>query len=79
MLVVDFPVLLSWPQVSVPVRVIRYLRMRTIHRQLLACNIFQAFLALNLKPQIRKGGTQVFWPCLMAAEIHDGINLSRSP
>ena len=119
----DFPGLLSWPQVNVPVRVIRSLETRTIHRQLngkdetligdwiwattlprqsvptgravaiahqrwdienygfnqlvngwhadhvykhdpnaiecflllvfLACNIFQAFFALNLKPQIR--------------------------
>jgi hypothetical protein len=145
----DFPGLLSWPQVNVPVRVIRSQETRTVRRQLdgkdetltsewiwvttlpqqfvptgravalghqrwdienhgfnelvngwhadhiykhdpnaiecflllafLAYNIFQAFFALNLKPQIRKGRTRVFWSRLMAAEIMGGINPSRSP
>jgi hypothetical protein len=145
----DFPGLLSWPQVNVPVRVVRSLETRTVRRQLdgkvetltsdwiwvttlpqqsvptgravalghqrwdienhgfnelvkgwhadhiykhdpnaiecflllafLACNIFQAFFALNLKPQIRKGRTRAFWSSLMAAEILGGINPSNSP
>ena len=45
----------------------------------LACNIFQAFFALNLKPQIRKDRTRAFWSSLMAAEIHDGVNIAISP
>jgi DDE family transposase len=45
----------------------------------LACNLFQAFFALNLKPQIRTGRTRAFWIRLMAAELHDGINPARSP
>ena len=45
----------------------------------LACNIFQAFFALNLKPQIRTGRTRAFWSSLMAAEILDGVNPSLSP
>jgi len=45
----------------------------------LACNIFQAFFSLNLKPQIRKGRTRVFWSKLMAAEIYAGINPTLSP
>jgi hypothetical protein len=45
----------------------------------LACNIFQAFFSLNLKPQIRKGRTRVFWSKLMAAEIYAGINPTISP
>jgi len=45
----------------------------------LACNIFQAFFALNLKPQIRKGRTKAFWSTLMAAEILDGVNPTLSP
>ncbi len=45
----------------------------------LACNIFQAFFALNLKPQIRKGRTRAFWSSLMAAEILDGVNPALSP
>ncbi len=45
----------------------------------LACNLFQAFFALNLKPQIRAGRTRAFWIRLMAAELHDGINPARSP
>jgi hypothetical protein len=45
----------------------------------LACNIFQAFFSLNLKPQIRKGRTRVFWSKLMSAEIYAGINPTISP
>ena len=45
----------------------------------LAFNIFHAFFALNLKPQIRKGRTQVFWSRFMAAEIYAGINPAISP
>jgi hypothetical protein len=45
----------------------------------LAHNIFLAFLSLNLKPQIRKGRTRVFWSKLMAAEIYAGINPAISP
>ena len=45
----------------------------------LACNLFQAFFALNLKPQIRKGRTRAFWSSLMAAEILERIDLGRSP
>lgn len=45
----------------------------------LACNIFQAFFALNLKPQIRKGRTRAFWSSLMAAEILDGVNPTLPP
>jgi len=145
----DFPGLLSWPQVNVPVRVVRSLETRTVRRQidgkaetltsdwmwvttlpqqavptgravgfghqrwdienhgfnelvngwhadhvymhgpnaiecflLLAClafNIFQAFLALNLKPQVQQGRTRAFWAGLMAAEILGGINPSNSP
>ena len=45
----------------------------------LACNIFQAFFALNLKPQIRKGRTRAFWSSLMAAEILDGVNATIPP
>ena len=45
----------------------------------LAFNIFHAFFVLNLKPQIRKGRTQVFWSKFMAAEIYAGINPAISP
>jgi hypothetical protein len=45
----------------------------------LAFNIFHAFFALNLKPEIRKGRTQVFWSRFMAAEIYAGINPAISP
>ena len=45
----------------------------------LACNIFQAFIVLNLKPQIRKGRTRIFWAKLMAAEIYAEIKLNLSP
>jgi len=45
----------------------------------LACNIFQAFFALNLKPQVRKGRTRAFWSSLMASEILDGVNPTLPP
>lgn len=45
----------------------------------LACNIFQAFFALNLKPQIRKGSTRALWSALMAAQILSGVNPTISP
>jgi len=45
----------------------------------LACNLFHAFFALNLKPEIRKNRTQVFWRRFMAAEIYAGINPAISP
>jgi hypothetical protein len=45
----------------------------------LACNIFQAFFALNLKPQIRKGRTRAFWSSLMAADMLTGVLPALSP
>jgi hypothetical protein len=45
----------------------------------LSFNIFQAFFVRNLKPQIRRGRTQVFWSRFMAAEIYAGINPAISP
>ena len=36
----------------------------------LAYNIFHAFIALNLKPQIRLGKPQVFWARLITAELY---------
>ena len=36
----------------------------------LAYNIFHAFWVLNLKPELRRGRTMVFWVQLIAAEIH---------
>lgn len=45
----------------------------------LACNIFHAFFTLNLKPEIRKRRTQIFWRWFMAAEIYAGINPAISP
>ena len=44
----------------------------------LAYNLLHAFLALNLKPQIRWGKTELFWSRLMAAEIHTELNLAAS-
>jgi len=139
----DLPGLLSWPQVHVPVRVVRSLETRTVRRQLdgkqetltsdwtwvttlptgavptkrvvtlghqrwdienqgfnelvngwhadhiyrhepnaiecflliafLACNTFQAFITLNLKPQLLKGRTRAFWSQLMATEIYESV------
>lgn len=45
----------------------------------LACNIFHAFFTLNLRPEIRKHRTQIFWCQVMAAEIYAGINPTISP
>jgi hypothetical protein len=42
----------------------------------LAYNIFHAFFALNLKPELRCGRTMAFWVRLIAAEIHA---VPRSP
>jgi hypothetical protein len=39
----------------------------------LAINIFQAFLSLNLKPQLRQGRTRAFWTSLMAAGIYQEV------
>ena len=145
----DFPDLLSWPHVQMPVRVIRSLETYSVRRQLdgkdelktsdwtwvttlpvqtvstaravgfghkrwdienhgfnemvngwhadhiykhdlnaiecflliafLSFNIFHAFFARNLKPQIRKGRTQIFWSRFMAAEIYAAINPAISP
>jgi hypothetical protein len=36
----------------------------------LACNIFHAFFALSLRPEIRKDRTNVFWSRFIAAEIY---------
>jgi len=36
----------------------------------LAYNIFHAFLTLNLKPQIRRGKTEVYWACCITAELY---------
>jgi len=136
----DFPELVSWPQVKVPLRVIRSQETYTVRRQLthqstqetsdwiwvttlstsqattqravclghqrwdvenhgfnelvndwsadhvfrhdpnaieafllvafLAYNLFHAFLALNLKPQIRRGKPQIFWVRLVSAELY---------
>ena len=44
----------------------------------LAYNIFHAFFALNLKPELRRGRTMAFWVQLMAAEIHALPRLSSS-
>src|SRR5258707_14777627 len=42
----------------------------------LAYNIFHAFFALNLKPEVRCGKTMAFWIRLIAAEIHAVPRLS---
>ena len=39
----------------------------------------EAFLVLNLKPQIRKGRSRIFWARLMAAEIYAEIKPAISP
>ena len=36
----------------------------------LAYNIFHAFWALNLKPQVKQGTTQSFWATLISTELH---------
>jgi len=45
----------------------------------LACNIFHAFVMLNLKPEIRGNRTRIFWRRFMAAEIYAGIDPAISP
>jgi hypothetical protein len=45
----------------------------------LAYNIFHAFFALNLKPELRRGRTMAFWVQLIAAEIHALPRLSSTP
>jgi hypothetical protein len=45
----------------------------------MAFNIFHAFFVRNLKPQIRKGRTQIFRSRFMAAEIYAAINPAISP
>jgi len=42
----------------------------------LAYNLFHAFLALNLKPELRRGRTMTFWVHLIAAEIYAVPRLS---
>ena len=44
----------------------------------LAYNIFHAFFALNLKPELRRGRTLAFWVQLIAAEIHALPRLSST-
>jgi hypothetical protein len=46
-----------------------------------AYNLFHAFLALNLKPEARRGRTMEFWVRLIAAEIHalPGLSLNAAP
>lgn len=71
----DFTDLLSWPDVKGNIRVVRSEESWTVKPQLilllafLAYNIFQAFIALNLKPEVRRGRTMEFWVRLIAAEI----------
>jgi hypothetical protein len=36
----------------------------------LACNIFHAFLGLNIKPQLRDAKPEQYWPRLIAAELY---------
>lgn len=70
-----FTDLLSWPDAKGNMRVVRSQESWTAKPQLilllafLACNIFQAFFALNLKPEVRCGRTVEFWVRLIAAEI----------
>jgi hypothetical protein len=44
----------------------------------LAYNLFHAFLALNLKPQLRRARTESFWAHAMAAEIYQDALQSRA-
>ena len=44
----------------------------------LAYNVFHAFVALNLKPEIRRGKTAKFWARLLSAEIHADPHLCAS-
>jgi hypothetical protein len=45
----------------------------------LAYNIFHAFFALNLKPELRRRRTMAFWVRLIAAEFHAVPRLCLSP
>lgn len=42
----------------------------------LAYNLFHAFLALNLKPQLRADKTEIYWARLMASEIYAELDCS---
>lgn len=42
----------------------------------LAYNIFHAFIGLNLKPQLRDTKPEVYWACLIAAELYFGAGLT---
>ncbi len=44
----------------------------------LAYNLFHAFFARNLKPELRRGRTMAFWIHLIAAEIHAVPHLSQT-
>ncbi len=44
----------------------------------LAYNVFHAFVALNLKPEIRRSKTARFWARLISAEIHADPHLCAS-
>jgi hypothetical protein len=44
----------------------------------LAYNLFHAFLILNLKPQLRRAGTEAFWARAIAAEIYQDAAKSRA-
>jgi hypothetical protein len=44
----------------------------------LAYNLFHAFLALNVKPQLRRARTESFWARAMAAEIYQDALQSRA-
>jgi len=44
----------------------------------LAYNVFHAFFALNLKPELRRGRTTAFWVQLIASEIHALPRLSST-
>jgi hypothetical protein len=37
---------------------------------LIAFNLFHAFLALNVKPELRAGKTEIFWAQTISAELH---------
>jgi DDE family transposase len=44
----------------------------------IAFNLFHAFLVLNVKPELRAGRTEIFWACLIAAEVYRTVQV-RSP
>jgi hypothetical protein len=43
-----------------------------------AFNLFHAFLALNVKPELRAGKTEKYWACVIAAEVYRTARI-RSP